>query len=218
MPPRSKLVKNSIIHSRALYSRLEQCALLGRHHGCVNTLHWSFDGSLLASGSDEGRCCLWYYSEQQGNHLAASWDTGHTQNIFSAKFFPFSTTKLATCSGDSEIRLFDTTRATNIVDTKNDKEMQPTTIYRCHNDRTKKLCMLSPEVFLSVSEDGTVRKFDTREKHDCSGHDCDSHVMYDGDTSLWSISLHPQNRVEYLVAGASSNVLKCDLRYVRIAL
>lgn len=44
------------------------------HSGCVNALNWSSDGSLLASGSDDTRICLWKIGaeldEQENVHPA----------------------------------------------------------------------------------------------------------------------------------------------------
>ena len=34
------------------------------HTGCINALSWSSDGSLLASGSDDTRICLWKVGQE----------------------------------------------------------------------------------------------------------------------------------------------------------
>lgn len=47
-------------------------------------------GSLLASGSDDMRVCLW---DLQSSKPATVISTGHSQNIFCAKFMPGSSGK-----------------------------------------------------------------------------------------------------------------------------
>lgn len=66
-------------------ARLGVAYALPPHAGCVNTVNWSPDGSLLLTGSDDlciavvcaasrrVRCCL---------------DTGHSHNVFDARFVP----------------------------------------------------------------------------------------------------------------------------------
>ena len=46
----------------------------------------------------------------------------------------------------------------------------PLSTFRCHRSRVKKLAMdpLRREVFLSASEDGSVRQFDLRQHHRCN--------------------------------------------------
>lgn len=55
-------------------SRLDRIQELGSnsggapgHTGCVNALAWSPSGSLLASGSDDFRCCLWRVGASPGS-------------------------------------------------------------------------------------------------------------------------------------------------------
>lgn len=43
------------------------------HTGCINALSWSSDGSLLASGSDDTRICLWKVGQEpQSSHPVQS--------------------------------------------------------------------------------------------------------------------------------------------------
>ncbi|KAK4536417.1 hypothetical protein CDCA_CDCA08G2442 [Cyanidium caldarium] len=79
--------------------------------------------------------------------------SGHTANIFDVKFLPESADRIiVSCAGDHQIRI-------------SDLESQRIRAISCHTGRVKKLATIPsmPNVFLSASEDGTVRQFDLRE-------------------------------------------------------
>lgn len=71
-------------------------------------------------------------------------------------------------AGDSEIRIFDLTNT----------EKQLDSMYVCHSDQLKKICVYdnNPFEFLSCSQDGTVRHFDRRTPHICSPHNVRSFI------------------------------------------
>lgn len=74
--------------------RLTRWKVLEGHDGCVNTVAWNENGSLLLSGSDD--YLLNVYNVYQ-NKLLHSIESGHQANIFSAKFLP--------CTSDTKVRL-----------------------------------------------------------------------------------------------------------------
>lgn len=59
---------------------LECTKRLKGHHGCINALSLSPDGSLMLTGSDDLRVILWRDNVQVAVH------TGHLSNIFCVMF------------------------------------------------------------------------------------------------------------------------------------
>ncbi|WIA19127.1 hypothetical protein OEZ85_003775 [Tetradesmus obliquus] len=127
--------------------------LLIGHKGCVNHVQFNESGSLLASGSDDTRICLW---DLASSSPLATHATGHKANIFCVKFMPgtgdSSQPLLASCAGDAEVRLHDLASGARSV-------------FSHHGSRVKKLVTEpgNPHLLLSCSEDGTVRQLDVRE-------------------------------------------------------
>ncbi|TGZ79964.1 WD40 repeat-like protein [Ascodesmis nigricans] len=160
------------------------------HNGCINALQWSRDGSLLATGSDDHRVNI--YSAYNNFSLNTRIETGHTHNIFSVKFMPHTNDRtIITAAGDAEVRIFDIEYAPSSfsTDSLSTPAQRPTTgirrrrfepavnqptpgkihydahrVYRSHTDSVKRIITeSSPNVFLTCSEDGTVRQFDLRQ-------------------------------------------------------
>lgn len=74
---------------------------LDKHDGCVNSLNFHPDGSLLASGSDDLKVVLWDW--KMGNPLL-SFDSKHRGNVFQSKFMHLSgDLHIATCSRDGQV-------------------------------------------------------------------------------------------------------------------
>ncbi|KAL9620563.1 MAG: hypothetical protein Q9160_004924 [Pyrenula sp. 1 TL-2023] len=163
---------------------------LGGHTGCVNALSWSKSGRLLASGSDDTHLNIWSYNSDSSAKqfaLNTSVSTGHSQNIFSVKFMPQSNDRtVVTAAGDSQVRVFDIEygeRANVSANTTHDASVRSrrfndffhntrymnegstnARIFRSHGDRVKRIITeSSPYVFLTCSEDGEVRQWDTRQ-------------------------------------------------------
>eukprot|EP00922_Rhytidocystis_sp_ex-Travisia-forbesii_P053282 GHVS01079006.1.p1 GENE.GHVS01079006.1~~GHVS01079006.1.p1 ORF type:complete len:801 (+),score=174.67 GHVS01079006.1:156-2405(+) len=132
--------------------RLEKCAVLSAHDGCVNCLSWNETGSLLLSGSDDATIAVWEYPKL---NLKAKVQTYHTANIFCGRFLPSKNQWIVSCAGDSLVRVTDYT-------TK-----QVVKVFASHRDRVKKISVEldNPNTFLSCSEDNTVRLFDLRADH-----------------------------------------------------
>ena len=157
---------------------------LDGHAGCVNALSWSKTGRLLASGSDDQRLNIHAYQPDNTDSpfaLTTSVSTGHTANIFSVKFMPHSNDRtVVTCAGDEQIRIFDIDHAgtsTSTAQASADSEDSlgdgikylsegdtNARVFRSHSDRVKRIVTeASPFLFLSCSEDGEVRQWDTRQ-------------------------------------------------------
>lgn len=79
-------------------------SFLDCRRGCVNTVEWNEAGTLLISGSDDNMVGVWKYSA--GWPLRELVHTGHSRNIFAAKFVPHSNDKqVVSCGLDGEVRL-----------------------------------------------------------------------------------------------------------------
>ena len=175
---------------------------LGGHSGCVNALRydfsllkcswqrlrisssWSSSGRLLASGSDDQHLNIHSYQPDSSTSpflLTTTVATGHTANIFSAKFMPHSNDRtLVTAAGDAEVRVFDIEYNGRTADSSAGPTMASTSrgqrfqsmyrgvrylsegntnarVYRSHSDRVKRIVTeSSPNLFLTCSEDGEV--------------------------------------------------------------
>lgn len=108
--------------------------------------------------------------------------TGHRSNIFSVKWSPVSSRRLFSCSGD-DTRVFDLSRSQPSytcregTSTWSEWDHLPAgtngallKVFKCHTDRVKRIAVFedSNDVFLTCSEDGTVRQHDLRVPHTCS--------------------------------------------------
>lgn len=132
--------------------RLGKAAELRRHAGCVNRLSFATDANLLASASDDTTVCIWDVASYS---FKARVPTEHTLNLFGVRFMPHSDNEyVATGSMDWSVRV-------THVETHMGRS------FVCHQNRVKsvEVDQNMPQVILSSSEDGTVRLFDTRERH-----------------------------------------------------
>ncbi|KAK6537851.1 hypothetical protein TWF694_010753 [Orbilia ellipsospora] len=171
-----------IYGSKTFVKNLDIVNELYAHSGCVNALSWSQSGNLLASGSDDTHVNIHQRSSSESTFSHThSISTGHTQNIFSVKFMPHSGDRtLVSCAGDGEVRVFDVNYSAATVDTASSTFARSvpqisrlsygetnTRVYRAHRDRVKRIITEnSPHSFLTCSEDGDVRQFDTRSPSD----------------------------------------------------
>jgi len=138
----------------ALLERLQLERTLEGHSGCVNTVHFSPEGDVLVSGSDDLSVILWDW--QRGARLL-KYDSGHVNNVFQARIMPHSDNRtIISCAADGQVR----------VGTLSESRTSATTVKAGqHHGRAHKLALEpgSPHCFLSSGEDGVVRHFDLRE-------------------------------------------------------
>ncbi|EPS64348.1 hypothetical protein M569_10433 [Genlisea aurea] len=167
---RSLLSRRDFNHDVQMHSSLLRRLSLERelegHHGCVNSIAWNSDGSLLISGSDDTRLNIWSYSSRKLKH---SVETGHSANIFCTKFVPETSDELVVSgAGDAEVvRIFNLSRLRR--NGLRESGLNPSAVFRCHTRRVKKLAVEvgNPNVVWSASEDGTLRQHDFREGASC---------------------------------------------------
>ena len=138
--------------SPALLSRLHVAHHLEEHDGCVNTMSWNASGSLLVSGSDDCRICVWRCWDEQSAELKTATDTGHHRNIFCARFVPESSDEeVVTAACDGEVRW------TNVSTGSNRK-------LGSSRQFTSKLEFMPQHshVFIATGQDGRVSRYDLR--------------------------------------------------------
>lgn len=86
---------------------------LRKHRGCVNTISFNEDGSLLLSGSDDRAAVLWNW--QEGTPTFA-FHTGHSDNVFHALFMPFSGDRsIITCAADGQVYIYIGSESSNFI-------------------------------------------------------------------------------------------------------
>lgn len=167
------------------------------HNGCVNTICWNDAGTYLLSGSDDQHLCI---TNAHTHVLLAHIRTGHTANIFSAKFLPSSGDRLVvSCSGDGAILFSDVERP----------ETSLRNLFNCHFGTAYEIATVpnDPHSFLSCGEDGTVRWFDLRTKTSCSADDCSEDVLINCHRAITSISVNPLTAY-YLAVGCSDSAVR----------
>jgi histone-binding protein RBBP4 len=83
------------------------------HSKPVESISWSFDNTTLLSGSDDRRILLWD-TRNPGKPVLEKID-GHSDDINSVDFSPFTPFLFATGSSDKQIHLWDSRRMTSPV-------------------------------------------------------------------------------------------------------
>ncbi|ORY73852.1 WD40-repeat-containing domain protein [Leucosporidium creatinivorum] len=221
--------------------------------GCVNALDWEQGGEgRLASAGDDTKICIWKPGVDPSTSddsatspsLHLGWteviDTGHRANIFSVKWAPYTPTRLFSCAGDSTVRVYDLSLASNptlssstVFHSTSGSAHPPwthheaasacTRVLRCHTSQVKRVSTEnSPDVFLTCSEDGTVRQHDLRTTHTCRRPGMRSDeaacgpplVEYQG-LSLYSLSVSKQRPHLFVVAGTAPYAFLHDRRMLR---
>ncbi|KMZ63696.1 hypothetical protein ZOSMA_3G01800 [Zostera marina] len=216
---------SSMIQRLALENELEG------HQGCVNTITWNSTGSLLVSGSDDTQINIWSHANKKLIHTI---DSGHSANIFCTKFVPETSDEvIVSAAGDAEVRIFNLSRGGSGIF----EQDKPTTIFRCHSKRVKKLAVdaLNPNIVWSASEDGTLRQHDFRQGTPCSSSSSSNctcqNILLDlrhahkkslGDSSKYSLALkscdiNTTRPYQLLVGGSDSFARLYDRRMLSLS-
>ncbi|KAF7281239.1 DDB1- and CUL4-associated factor 8 isoform X2 [Rhynchophorus ferrugineus] len=183
--------------------KLELMYKLDNHEGCVNSLNFSPDGSLLVSGSDDLKVVIWDWRVCK---TLMKIDTRHRRNIFQTKFLDLKgpDLHLATCARDGQVYYLQIGQDGRTENKKSGQHKGP-----CH-----KLTVLKdqPHIFLSAGEDGVIFNHDIRRSKAQSIIE----VRDDGrEVALYSIHSHPLKQHEFCVAGRESYVRIYDQRKSR---
>ncbi|GAA5906649.1 uncharacterized protein JCM6883_004543 [Sporobolomyces salmoneus] len=226
------------------------------HTGCVNAMDWE-EGSRerLATAGDDTKICIWkpgylprksqLKSPVAGYGLSETITTDHTANIFAVRWAPQNEHRLFSAAGDSKVRVFDLSSSTNpsLSTTPISSPSSPshfpwshhtsacTQVIHCHGDRVKRISTepYSPSLFLTCSEDGSVRQHDLRSTHRCqrsflrayrgsgeSGDGCPQPLAnYGREMRLYSLSLSKLQPHLFTVAGTSPFAYLHDRRMLR---
>ncbi|KAG9070386.1 DDB1- and CUL4-associated factor 6 [Linnemannia hyalina] len=167
-PSRQASIKNHLLASESFVKRLEQQPQLKGHRGCVNTIAWDETGEFLVSGSDDRK--LNVYKPLDAQPLVHSIPSGHTQNIFSAKFLTGSSAQtIISCSADGITRL---TSVPRFVATSRTGDWSPSPGFNCHTSMTYEVMpdLVDGHIFYDCADDGRFNRYDTRIRTSC---DCD---------------------------------------------
>lgn len=201
------LVKNH----RPFMNQLNLQRQMPVHEGCVNTLAWNYNGQLILSGSDDCYLCVtrpvlcdFQEKNYQVQHKILS---GHRANIFSAQFMPYSSdTKIASCSSSGSI----------IVTDVNSPETSGTSLFECHKHTCYEVAPIPDmaNVFVSCSEDKTVRLFDLRTTQSCLGVGCQKNILIRGGYSMTTLSVNPTNPEQFLVGRSDGSGILFDRRKI----
>ncbi|EGO01923.1 hypothetical protein SERLA73DRAFT_177558 [Serpula lacrymans var. lacrymans S7.3] len=144
-------------------------------------------------------------------------NTGHKGNIFNAQILPFST-RIASVAADKQVRVFDIGESLGTSSTgKTNYSTRESCIrvLRCHSKRTKRIVTEeSPDLFLTVAEDGQVRQHDLRTPpHSCtSGEQCPAPLVK-LPHALSTIALSPLTPYQFVVGGESPYAYLFDRRH-----
>ncbi|KAF8897569.1 WD40-repeat-containing domain protein [Infundibulicybe gibba] len=190
------------------------------HTGCVNALSWAQEGELLLSGGDDRTVRIWrgdmtfessvHQGQQYAYGCTSIIQTGHRANIFNVQMLQHSS-RIATVAGDKQVRVFDLNHDYN---RHGSCAAYCTRILRCHEDRVKRIVVEDrPDLFLTVSEDGSVRQHDLRTSHQCTNGPCPTPLVQ-MDHELSTIAVSPLTPHYLVVAGDSPYGYLFDRRHV----
>ncbi|XP_050363939.1 uncharacterized protein LOC126782683 isoform X2 [Argentina anserina] len=196
---------NRLGGSEDLVLRLDIHRKLDKHSGCVNTVSFNAGGDVLISGSDDQRLILWNWETGKVN---LSLDSGHSNNVFQAKFMPYSDDRsIVSCAADGQVRHTQISEHGKVESSMLAK----------HRGRAHKLAIEpgSPHIFYTCGEDGRVQHFDLRTKAPTKLLTCqtlDGRERHSPITTLNAIAIDPRNPNLFAVAGSDEYTRLFDIR------
>jgi WD40 repeat protein len=164
-------------------THLKETARLGHehggHNGCVNTLFWTQNSTLISS-SDDKTIKIW----QPGtpHPLKGSFDSGHISNVFSAK--SLDSERIVSCAADGQVRLHDISDVAledGFVRAFHSRTHRPHLPFKCHGEAIafEVEVITDPFVWYSCASDGTVNRYDSRVATSCNCGGCTRFTIID---------------------------------------
>lgn len=207
----SDVVLNLARNHGPFLDRLNLMKKLPVHSGCVNALCWNKTGKYLLSGSDDRNLCItkpaYLFDTSKDYTVLHKIQTRHYGNIFCARFMPNSNDNLiVSCSSEGPVIVHDL------------NSLDPTDgllSFGCHSSTIYEVVPLPEEekVFLSCSEDKTVRLFDMRVHNSCARPGtCPHPALIRNSSAMTTLNLHPLNSNLLLVGRADGLGLVYDRR------
>ncbi|KAK3131303.1 hypothetical protein QOZ80_6BG0504740 [Eleusine coracana subsp. coracana] len=181
------MASQDFVHSLNIQKRLR------KHRGCVNTLSFNADGSLLLSGSDDRSLALWNWEEALPTF---TFHTGHSNNVLHAQFMHLSDDRsIVSCAADGEVRHSKIQQGGCVI-TDELVELE----FAVH-----KLAVEpgSPHTFYCCCEDSSVWLFDLRGKDAVELFKCGAADHFSGENvELFAIAIDPRKPCFFAVAGS----------------
>ncbi|CAI6349631.1 unnamed protein product [Macrosiphum euphorbiae] len=194
---------NSAKNSKHFVQRLDLEKILRTHDGCVNSVNWNDSGSLLLTAGDDKHIVI---TNPFSYKVLVDYKTKHKTNIFCAKFLPTSNSRIISCGADGSVLNLDLERP----------EETEWNFFTCHCSQCYKLETIpdDPNIFLSCSEDGTVRQYDLRTGVKCTKQSCNNHEFIDCRRPVSTIAINPVNPYQLAIATIDSMVRIVDRRKI----
>lgn len=196
-------------------SRLYLRKKLEGHRGCVNTVEYNEEGTLIVSGSDDTQLRLWCASTLRE---VAVVDTGHSRNIFCAKLVPnTNNTRAISCGADGEIRLSCVdlggkhTTPGSVLESGLISNASPTLLHS-----TARLALslvflpLHPSAFLGTSQDGCIRLYDLRQ--DVATASSGTFLQMEPQSSATSLAFNPLDPYSFVMGAEDPLIRVYDIR------
>ncbi|CAA7020699.1 unnamed protein product [Microthlaspi erraticum] len=203
LPNRS--FSNRFSASQDLLQRLGLDKRLRKHKGCVNTITFNADGDIILSGSDDRQLILWHW--EAAAPLKLSFDSGHSDNIFQAKFMPFSDDRsIVTSAADGQVRFSQILECGKVE----------TCMLGKHQGQVHSLAVEpgNPFTFYTCGEDGVVKHFDLRTRVATNLFTC-KEAKYNLIVYLNAIAVDPRNPGLFAVGGMDEYARLYDIRSYR---
>ncbi|ONK55925.1 uncharacterized protein A4U43_C10F2360 [Asparagus officinalis] len=178
---------------------------LEKHGGCVNTLSFNADGSIIVTGSDDRTVILW---DWDAGLIKLEFESGHSRNVLQAQMMPCTNDRaLVTCGADGEVRHAQVLEGGQVN----------TQVLSQHEGRAHKIAVEpgSPHTFYTCGEDGLLQHFDLRTKSAAKLFICNSfrdRSDYMPVISLYTIAIDPRNPNLFAIGGSDEYARVYDIR------